>query len=425
MKALLRVLILAALIVGVMAAVLGLGSHYAPLTVAHWRAQLEALPDQSAGPLLRRVGSGGDEMIPILVEGLASPRQRVAEAARQSLLEQIDRWKALSTAGSSPKLGLLAHELADRQSELGPAGRHDAAELAVLILHGPLDPGMVDTIEVISCCERVLRAAQADSPASVAAAVAKRIDRDALSAAAQSVASSAAARWQETTASERPPSDDLTPRLLPPPGGQSAAESSPQPLAKSGAAKDGDPATAKTPFDVPANPTKGLAGGDEVRQAAAVEKLPAAAEASDELKTADSFDLLQRSCSPVEATALAARTELSRRGFSEVHFDLARRLYSADPAVRKELARALPELRSVDAAPWLIQLSRDTDPEVRLTAITLMATSGDPLLLEQVQRIAGDDSDPRIRQQVSRIDQQRNDASQRGAATASRPVTHY
>ncbi len=420
MKALLRLLMLAALIAGVMAAVLVVGRYYAPLTVAHWRAQLDAVPDQSAEPLLHRVGSGGDVVIPILVEGLASPRQRIAEAARQTLLEQIDRWKTLSTAGSSPKLGLLARELADRQSDLGPAGRHDAAALAVVILHGPLDPGTVDTVEVISSCEKVLRAAQADSPASVAAAVAKRIERDTLSAASQSVADSAAARWQDTANPDRPRSEDLTPRLLSPPGGQAAADSSPQPLAKTAAAgKDSDPAKAQQP-EAPVNPTKGLAGGDGVRQVSAVEKLPAAAPA-DELKTADSFDLLQQSCSPIQQTALAARAELSRRGFSEVHFDLARRLYSADPAVRKELARALPELRSVDAAPWLIQLSRDSNPEVRLTAITLMATSGDPLLLEQVQRIAGDDSDPRIREQVSRIDQQRNDASQRGAAMASRP----
>ncbi|MGO8690585.1 MAG: HEAT repeat domain-containing protein [Thermoguttaceae bacterium] len=420
MKALFQLLMLAALIAGVMAAVLGLGRYYAPLTVAHWRAQLDAVPDQSAEPLLRRVGSGGDVVIPILVEGLASPRQRVAEAARQALLEQIDRWKTLSTAGSSPKLALLARELADRQSELGPAGRHDAAALAVVILHGPLDPGTVDTVEVISCCEKVLRAAQADSPASVAAAVAKRMERDALSAASQSIADSAAARWQDTTSPDRPRSEDLTPRLLPPPAGQAAADASPQPLAKTGAAgKDSDPAKAQQP-EAPVNPTKGLAGGDGVRQVSAVEKLPAAAPA-DQLKTADSFDLLQQSCSPIQQTALAARAELTRRGFSEVHFDLARRLYSADPAVRKELARALPELRSVDAAPWLIQLSRDSNPEVRLTAITLMATSGDPLLLEQVERIAGDDSDPRIREQVSRIDQQRNDASQRGAAMASRP----
>ena len=173
--------------------------------------------------------------------------------------------------------------------------------------------------------------------------------------------------------------------------------------------------------EVPVNPTKNP--GDGVRQASAVEKLPSLT--PDELKTADSFDLLQRSCSLVEQTASAARAELVRRGFNEVHFDLARRLYSADPAVRKALARNLPGLRSVDAAPWLIQLSRDADPEVRRTAITLMATSGDPLLLEQVARIASKDSDPRIREQVSRIEQQRNDASQRGDATASRGQARY
>ena len=93
---------------------------------------------------------------------------------------------------------------------------------------------------------------------------------------------------------------------------------------------------------------------------------------------------------------------------------------SADPAVRKELARALPELRSIDAAPWLMQLGKDADAEVRLTAITLMATSGDPLLLEEVERVAGNDSDPRIREQVDRIAEQRNNASQRGAATVPR-----
>ena len=102
--------------------------------------------------------------------------------------------------------------------------------------------------------------------------------------------------------------------------------------------------------EAPVNPTKGLAGGNGVRQVSAVEKLPAAAP-SDELKTADSFDLLQQSCSPIQQTALAARAELSRRGFSEVHFDLARRLYSADPAVRKELARACPSCAASTPPP--------------------------------------------------------------------------
>ena len=69
-----------------------------------------------------------------------------------------------------------------------------------------------------------------------------------------------------------------------------------------------------------------------------------------------------------------------------------------------------------------MRLGKDADSEVRLTAITLMATSGDPLLLEEVERIAGEDSDPRIREQVAHIAQQRSDASQRGAATDRRPT---
>ena len=136
--------------------------------------------------------------------------------------------------------------------------------------------------------------------------------------------------------------------------------------------------------------------------------------AADELKSVDSFALLHRICLSDPKEAAAARTELSRRGLTEVHFDLARRLFGADPGVRKQLARTLPELKSIDATPWLLHLSKDADAEVRLTAITLLATSGDPALLQQVEQIAAEDDDPRIRDQVVRISRQRNDAGQCG-----------
>ena len=42
------------------------------------------------------------------------------------------------------------------------------------------------------------------------------------------------------------------------------------------------------------------------------------------------------------STAAKARAELIRRGFSEVHLELARRLFDPDPEVRKQLVRALP-----------------------------------------------------------------------------------
>ena len=109
-----------------------------------------------------------------------------------------------------------------------------------------------------------------------------------------------------------------------------------------------------------------------------------------------------------EPKASGARAELIRRGFTEVHLDLSRRLFDPDPAVRKELARLLPGVRSVDAMPWLLWLSRDADPEVRRVAIGLIATTGDARPLDQIEQAAREDPDPRIRRQAQRIAARRN-----------------
>jgi HEAT repeat protein len=62
----------------------------------------------------------------------------------------------------------------------------------------------------------------------------------------------------------------------------------------------------------------------------------------------------------------------------------------------------------VDAVPWLLWLSRDADPDVRLTAITLLATTGDPAMVDQIEQAARQDRDPRIRRQAQRIGSQPN-----------------
>ena len=291
--------------------------------------------------------------IPILIEALASPRERIAHAARQTLLEQIDQWKTLSAGGSSPKFSLLAHELADRQSELGPAGRHDAAELAVLILRGPLDPGTIDTVEVIACCEKVLRAAQADPATVVTDALARRADNDTASAAR--IALRGPDRWQTSAGQEPSAHETATPALLLSPGGSPGAGPS-LPLAKTdGAQQVAGSKSSATGGTSPVSPGENGTGpfkvsDNAVHQASAVEKLPPAPP-SNALKSVDSFELLQQSCSPTEETFAAARAELSRRGFTEVHFDLARRLFSADPAVRKELARRCPSCAASTPLP--------------------------------------------------------------------------
>jgi HEAT repeat protein len=131
------------------------------------------------------------------------------------------------------------------------------------------------------------------------------------------------------------------------------------------------------------------------------------ASSSDDIRSADSFDLMWQSQGGDEEAAARATAELQRRGCTEVHLELARRLFDRDPEVRKELARALPKLRSVDPGPWLLRLARDEEAEVRLTALALMATTGDPALLEPAEGLARQDSDPRIREQAQRIGRQR------------------
>jgi len=85
------------------------------------------------------------------------------------------------------------------------------------------------------------------------------------------------------------------------------------------------------------------------------------------------------------------------RGFTEAQIELARKLYDPDAAVRKKLVRELPGLQGVDTVALALELCRDAQSEVRLAAIALLATSSDPAVLDEVERIAGRDDDSGIR----------------------------
>jgi hypothetical protein len=107
---------------------------------------------------------------------------------------------------------------------------------------------------------------------------------------------------------------------------------------------------------------------------------------------------------------------LSWRGFSEVDLELARQLFSPDVAARKQLAMAVPRLASVDAARWLMWLAADPQPEVRLAAMTTLATTGDPVLLDRVEALARKDVDPQVQAIADQIAKQRDLSTSRGIA---------
>jgi hypothetical protein len=137
------------------------------------------------------------------------------------------------------------------------------------------------------------------------------------------------------------------------------------------------------------------------------------------LKGADVLELMRRLRSDGE-TEKAARRELVRHGFSEVDLELARQLFSPDVADRKRLAQTLPRLASVDAPKWLLWLAADPQPEVRRAAITTLATTGDPGLLDRAEALARKDSDEQIQALADQIAKQRDLAVHPGGGNSLR-----
>jgi hypothetical protein len=134
----------------------------------------------------------------------------------------------------------------------------------------------------------------------------------------------------------------------------------------------------------------------------------------DPAKGMDVLDLMRRLRSESDADRIQARQELLRRGFSEVDLELARQLFSPDAEARKQLAVAVPRLASVDAARWLMWLAADPQPQVRLAAITTLATTGDPTLLDRVEALARKDTDPQVQAVADQIAKQRDLSASRG-----------
>lgn len=102
----------------------------------------------------------------------------------------------------------------------------------------------------------------------------------------------------------------------------------------------------------------------------------------------------------------AAVAHLRDAGCSDFEIELGRQATSNDAAQRRRLAETLPRLSGVDPKTWLVWLSYDEDSQVRLTAVTWMITTGEPMLLARVRELAVHDSAEEVRRTAQRaVDQ--------------------
>jgi hypothetical protein len=126
------------------------------------------------------------------------------------------------------------------------------------------------------------------------------------------------------------------------------------------------------------------------------------------LANTDTRELLKSWLASEKGDAEPMERELARRGFGRLSKPLVQRFFSENPQDRMRLVdNALAQPGSGSEA-WLLLLAGDADPDVRLFAVTFMATSNNAALMEKAWQLAIRDHDPRVADLATRL-RERND----------------
>ncbi len=372
---------------------------------SYWKQQLADAPVNRVEIILDRIAELDEGGTAVLVEALGSEREGVALGAKRRLLDRLEQWKSLSEDEYASRLLTLAELLAAQTKAFGPAAQRDAADLATQLLLCPSkDESRGSSVQLIAACDEVFQAAKSVHgksypPPQLFGNSSRQFNGD--PDASRSVARQ---RWESQKMA--------APHFDPLPGGGLPLGSPPAEEQKSDHVLPGDngempPAYFQEPSDSrsldfsnragnplhvsdaakPQNTGGGSVPGQdrEIESVSRVEPLGGANSAALDLRAWETLDLMRQLGSAEEKPAEKFQAELRRRGFSAVEIDLARRLFDADPAVRKRLIAELPAMPDIDASAWLTQCCKDEDAEVRLAAFSLLATSNNPLLLQKIK----------------------------------------
>jgi hypothetical protein len=352
-----------------------------------------------------------------LAQALTSKQDTIRGTAQRILLNQLTAWEQLPPDDAAGKMGLLAAALGTHVSDYDDRVCAAAAEMALRMLSWRVQTHASGCSQMVADCDRVLRTASARAKRALSRRDATdhqphRIDTPPETRSAEDLIATS----NEPNVLDFGRQLDLPGGGLPLETGQPPSEegSTPGPLNPSPHAKplpsESDHFGRRSPSgrDITAEEPGGLMTSDNrskkpLRQPEAIVTRTAAEVPDDGDDNGDTVRLMRDLHDPDLQVAKQAATRLTQRGFGPTQLELARQMTSADPAVRQQVAEILPRVPGIDAEIWLIWLSRDEDPQVRLAAMTVMATTGDPAILKRLAQMARDDTDPRIREQGERL----------------------
>lgn len=380
-------------------------------------SQLSKIPDQLVERQVEQIAQLGLSGTRVLVQALDHRRKLVARSAASALHAQLDRWERLSPNESGPRVARLARMLVEHMQQFDSSARNTAADLALRILHWPVQSQTVSKPELIADCERLVAAPSVEKqkqsrrpnavvsrnldttvPASHSIPVMEQSESIVDPLSSGDLAGGGLPVVETKISTEDPPrqepsnldvSTEEAPRAFPPRGRREPTRRSRSPFEEES--------------DSSVSPETQLPSDrDDVSQRNRAEEGLDESEEDTELERLADLDLIHRLTGSSESEVRAVERELRRRGFEALELSLARRVADPDPTVRRALCENLAEL-PVSPGPWLFWLSYDPDPAVRGLTVALMATSQDPRLHRRLREMQSLETDDRVRGQLKRL----------------------
>lgn len=337
---------------------------------------------------LEQLGVAGVEP---LIGLAASQRPEVASAGRQSVGRILASWEIAATERGdvtvfATQASVLATALDAHGDQFGAEEQRWANQLAErLVTHSDQFP-TAESWEILASCDRVLSRPLLPLAKPRAMATVETPSVETVAMAAKPVATPAEVKPQpkpapsaQRTVSVRPLADlSFVEPPLPIASARRLSEAANNSLRPS---EEGRQQAASAPTT---GPVIDVPSPQDVRINAR-----ALREMSDQA-------LVAKADEKTTAVATAARQALRERGFSDGVLELTRQLEAMPPRERRDALERAAQLPPSDARKVLRWFVADEDAEVRLQALTILATTGDPKLGELARERAVEDVDPRV-----------------------------
>lgn len=386
---------------------------------AYWEQSLATCESEEIVPRLHRLIEMRPDGLSRVVASLGSERDQVSLGAVRVLNRHLTEWEKLPPHVGRAKLAILAEELSLGVEGFPPLMQYEAAKLAKRMLRWPPGPDSDAQTRLVSYCDDVLQAIE--SPKTL-----------------EQIATSRAQDVSRSDLTKMPERAPVHPASIEMPGGglpidlydrehvlpEMEEKAAGEPLQPAGEATEVEARTrpqvaASLPGQIEAV-APGTHQSIEVRpeQSPVEEELPESLPNQPAKLTVDSdlLDLLWNRPQDIPSFELLRLAQIedgsaADRAWNEIHardipvkfLELGLHLTDPDAAVRRRWVQRLPSLPGIDARPWLLALSNDEDAEVRMKALVLMATMGDPRILQRIEQLARDDREPQIQAQAQRI----------------------